>query len=262
MKQNRNPIENKKTPYEWCIDKMIRITGLEQEGMESRELEFYTDYFTEKESKDYIQSLSLYDGVTVKHGRLHLKSEKYLELRMYTLVPYNLLGIQMGIQHEHSVVQNFLNNVHKSNECSRRVERWASEWKTSIVLNGGTSNEGHMVRHGFKDVWYVGSMQKYLERLEEANINYSTFYEPDLNSMLTGISFIVDERVFLRNLYKDYVETPFDIEIDGVDEESVRRWEDINDENKSRWLDKIGGEKNEFLRNFLDPKGPLKLARG
>lgn len=257
----KNPNENKKTPYEWCIEKKYRINGLEKYP-DTIEFTFYTNYFTEEQFDKMVKMyLESYD-ITLTQNKLHLKSEKYLELRMYTLVPYNLLGIQMGIQHEHSVVQNFLNNVHKPNESSRRVERWASEWKTSIILNGGTSNEGHMVRHGFKDVWYVGTMQQSLEKLKEADINISTFYEPDLNSMLTGISFIVDERVFNRKLYEDFVETPFDIEIDGVDEESVRKWENINDENKSRWLDKIGGEKNEFLRNFLDPKGPLKLARG
>lgn len=144
-----------------------------------------------------------------------------------------------------------INKIVLGEEMDEKFKLWATEWKTSILLNGGTSNEGHMVRHGFKDVWYIGSMQQYLEKLRDAGINASTFYEPDLNSMLTGISFIVDERVFNRKLYKDFVETPYDVEIDGENEETIRRWEDNNAMNKAMWVKKIGGEKNAFLREFL-----------
>lgn len=258
----QNPNGTSKTAYEWCIEKELRIVGLEK--TETYEYQFYTDLMSEEIFDKLLPTLMR--DYKVKEGKLHLKSEKYLELRMYSLVPYNLLGIQMGIQHEHSVVQNVVKNVIEKvlagEEMDDKFKFWATEWKTSIVLNGGTSNEGHMVRHGFRDVWYVGSMQQYLEKLNEAGINVSTFYEPDLNSMLTGISLIADERVFNRRLYKDFVETPYDIEVDGIDEESVRRWEDNNEMNRAMWVKKIGGDKNAFLRTFLDPKGPLKLAKG
>lgn len=256
----QNPNGTSKTPYEWAIEKEIRVTGLENHP-EDEKL-FYTKVCSEETANKIFYETPM-EGVTVKEGKLHLKSEKYLELRMYSLVPYNLLGIQMGIQHEHAVVQNVVNNVIEKildgEEMDPKFVLWATEWKTSILLNGGTSNEGHMVRHGFRDVWYVGSMQQTLEKLKEAGINVSTFYEPDLNSMLTGISFIVDERVFNKRLYKDYVETPYDVEADGVDEESIRRWEDNNAMNRAMWVKKIGGEKNDFLRTFL--KG-FSLAKG
>lgn len=238
-----------KTGYEWCLEGNMRILDLMKwSGGEEH-------YMLEEISK--YEFLKRLEGCTIKANSQPRKPEKYLELRMYTLVPYNLLGIQKGIQHEHTVVQHFLNNVHKSAEESRRVERWAAEWKTSIVLNGGTSNEGHYVRHGFKEVWYVGSMQQHLQKLVANGINVSTFYEPDLNSMLTGISFIVDERVFNRKLYPDYVDIPFDEEKDGKNEETMRRWEDNNEMHRGLWVEKIGGEKNAFLREFLRP---LKLA--
>jgi len=260
MKQNPNGTS--KTAYEWCIENEIRVIGLE--NIPHREEEFYIHPISEDEFNVYIKTLPSYDGVGVKEGKLHLKSEKYLELRMYSLVPYNLLGIQMGIQHEHSVVQNFVENMIKPIQdigvMDPKLVRWATEWKTSILLNGGTSNEGHMVRHGFRDVWYVGSMQQSLGKLIEADIDVSAFYEPDLNSMLTGISFIVDERVFLRKLYKDFVPTTpeqfydmtaWDGKMAGVDE--------YNAENRKHWVKKIGGEKNDFLRTFLKN---FKLAQG
>lgn len=247
-----------KTPYERCLERNIRVIGLE--NLPNRELEFYTEMYENDKDVDYfIDSLPLYNGITIKQGKLHLKSEKYLELRMYTLVPYNLLGIQMGIQHEHAVVQHFLNNVHCPHPDSRRVERWAKEWKTSILLNGGTSNEGHWVEQGFGKVWYVGSMQKHLEKIAATGIKYSTFYEPDLNSMLTGISFILDERVFNKKLYPDYVELPFDPETDGVDEFTIRNWEDNNAIHYAKWVEKMGGETNVAMRKIISP---LQLAKG
>jgi hypothetical protein len=184
---------------------------------------------------------------------------------MYSLVPYNLLGIQMGIQHEHSntdfVVKHILNSVKVPNE---RYIRWAKEWKTSILLNGGTSNEGHNVRHGFRDVWYVGSMQDHLKKLKAADVTLSTFYEPDLNSMLTSISFIVDERVFNKNIYKDFVPTTND-KVTNVTE-SVEDIDNVNylllnynKENHTKWVDKIGGTQNVFLRDFLKN---FTLAKG
>jgi len=264
---NQNPSGTSKTMYDWCINRELKIVGLEE--YKDVEFDFYTKYISEEEFNTSINNLrkeKVFERIEIKEGELHLKSDKYLELRMYTLVPYNLLGIQMGIQHEHSVVQNVVNNVIEKiisgEEMDEKFKLWATEWKTSILLNGGTSNEGHMVRHGFKDIWYVGSMQQYLEKLVNAGINISTFYEPDLNSMLTGISFIVDERVFNRKLYKDFVPTPYNFLVDGINEETVRCWEENNNMNKAIWLDNIGGEKNEFLRELLNPKGPLKLARG
>lgn len=187
-----------KTPYERCLERKLRVIGLE--NVAKREFEFYTQIFeTDKEVDYFIDSLPLYNGITIQTGKVHLKSEKYLELRMYTLVPYNLLGIQMGIQHEHSVVDYVNKHILSTSDSDERFKLWATKWKTSILLNGGTSNEGHWVDHGHGKVWYVGSMQQHLEKIRETGIKHSTFYEPDLNSMLTGISFILDERVFNKN---------------------------------------------------------------
>lgn len=246
----------KKTPYEWCIEREIKIIGLI--NLPNIERVFYTEYFSEDEVTAFIDSLIMYDDITIEHGKLHLKSDKYLELRMYSLVPYNLLGIQMGIQHEHSTT-SYVNDFLTSGQINDKYVRWAKEWKTSILLNGGTSNEGHNVRHGFKDVWYVGTMQQHLDNLIKNNITVSTFYEPDLNSMLTAISFIVDERVFNRSLYKDYIKYESDVELCSIDEEWEREYDRLNTQKYENWVEDIGGPENVFLRNFLRN---FSLARG
>jgi hypothetical protein len=66
---------------------------------------------------------------------------------------------------------------------------WAKNWKTVIILNGGTSE----------------TMKLHLESLKSAGIKQSSFNEPDLNDMLTGITFIVDERVFNKEKYPDFL---------------------------------------------------------
>jgi len=253
---NKNQIMDKqirKTPYEWAIESEIRVSGLENHP-DDEEM-FYTQECNEETFRSLLK-VNL-KGVKVTYGKLHLKSEKYLELRMYSLVPYNLLGIQMGIQHEHSNTDFVVKYVIDPDEMDEQYVRWAKEWKTSILLNGGTSNEGHKVRQGFREIMYIGSMQQHLAKLKEANVKVSTFYEPDLNSMLTGISFIVDERVFNKKLYKDYVETPFNPEVISTDD--IIRWEEDNKKNYASWVIKMGGEKNVFLRDFLKN---FALAKG
>jgi len=245
--------EEFRTGYEWCLQGNMRIIDLGDWP------EVEDHYMLEAISKEeFLENL---EDCTIKLDSMPRKPEKFLELRMYSLVPYNILGIQKGIQHEHSVTQyvaeNIIDPVNLLQDWDERFVTWAKEWKTTIIKNGGTSNEGHYVRHGFKEEWYVGTMQQHLQKLMANDIKVSTFYEPDLNSMLTGISFIVDERVFNRKLYPDYIDIPYDEEKDGRSEETIKRWEDNNEIHRAKWVEKIGGEKNAFLREFLRP---LRLA--
>jgi hypothetical protein len=73
-----------------------------------------------------------------------------LELRMYGLVPYNISPIQQGIQFGHAVVeysqkiQSFKSGILSKTETYRNIsnqyDEWADNWKTFIILNGGTTN--------------------------------------------------------------------------------------------------------------------------
>ena len=244
-----------KTGCEWATEKGIHITDISKWNQSSDKsivrptqdcdahycLEDIseTEFNMNIEQTGYVMSPTPY------------KPDWFLELRMYSLVPYNIMGIQKGIQHEHSVTDYVKNYVIQSETMDDLFVKWAKEWKTTIILNGGTSNEGHNVRHGFKNVWYVGSMQQHLKTLQDNGIKVSTFYEPDLNSMLTATSFIVDERVFNRKLYPDYEDLPFVEGVHDLSELTIRNWEDNNESCRAQWVESIGGPKNVFLREFL-----------
>jgi len=129
-----------------------------------------------------------------------------LELRMYGLTPYQLSGIQIGIQFGHAVVEygqkmKYLGEHNQS--LNTQYNDWADNWKTFIILNGGTSNHS-INRYHQSDEPFVGSMESNLVLLEQNGIEIVTFYEPDLNDMLSAVVFIVDERVFNKKKYPDF----------------------------------------------------------
>ena len=232
-----DPINKEATLYEWCL--VNNINPIDNGGDDN----FMLNKITYNEFKEFLGNGNYISGCTPQ------KPEKFLELKMYGLVPYNLSSIQQGIQFNHA-------NDAYSLEWgvdNKKYDWFRTEWKTNILLNGGTSNQGHMVRHGFKEEMYVGSMQNHLKDLKSNGIKVSTFYEPDLNSMLTAIVFLVDERVFNKKLYPDYELLPFN----GDNSTELVEWSIQDTERRSEWLKFIGGPKNEFLRNFLKDK---KLA--
>jgi len=117
------------------------------------------------------------------------KNKEQLEYRMYGLVPYNISPIQQGIQFGHAVVEYGLKHS-KGDE----YQRWAKHDKTFIILNGGTTNNS-----GYLDS--MGTLNKHLVTLQENKIPLSVFHEPDLGNQLTGVVFLVDERVFNKDKY-------------------------------------------------------------
>ena len=110
--------------------------------------------------------------------------KKDTEKRLYCLVPYNLSDIQKGIQCGHCIAE-YSNNIDLSCEERNLYVDWARNWKTIIILNGGTTNNNK------DDKWY-GSLQKHRDKLKELGVVFSEFHEPDLNNALTAVSFIVD----------------------------------------------------------------------
>jgi hypothetical protein len=151
--------------------------------------------------------------------------EQKLELRMYGLVPYNCSPIQQGIQFGHAVV-DYGQTVKALPPFEKLYNEWADNWKTFIILNGGTTNTNPNK---------LGTLNKHLKTLKDNNILCQDFYEPDLGDQLTAVVFIVDERVFNKELYPDFV---LDLS-----------WN--NDDEYKKWVESIGGEKNVFLREFL-----------
>jgi hypothetical protein len=90
-----------------------------------------------------------------------------------------------------------------------------------------------------------------LTTLREASIVCQTFYEPDLGDQLTAVVFLVDERVFNKILYPDFKPEVLPWKGQKPSEKQLSQLEAKNAENYERWVDKIGGEKNAFLREFL-----------
>lgn len=172
------------------------------------------------------------------------------ELRMYGLTPYQLTGIQIGIQFGHAVVEYGLKYFN-----SDEYQNWAKDNKTFIILNGGFSNNCNPE--------YVGTMESHLFTLMENSIELATFHEPDLNNMLSAIVFLVDERVFNKEDYPDFEDWFVANKNIKLDDELMFRtiyqvakeikFSDSEEDKKvyQEWVNLVGGEKNVFLREFL-----------
>jgi hypothetical protein len=168
------------------------------------------------------------------------------ELRMMGLVPYNISPIQQAIQFGHAVVEYGLENFQ-----SEEYQDWAKNWKTFIILNGGTTND-RMVTYFYdngKDPLqeYQGSLNRHHGELLKNNISIASFREPDLGDQLTAVVFIVDERVFNRKLYPDY---------ETVVAEYTRAGGGDHVPTYDSWLESFSSSEAErnkilFLREFL-----------
>lgn len=170
-----------------------------------------------------------------------------LELRMYGLVPYNISDIQKGIQYGHSVVRygrkvqkDFDKDENKFKPIYDEYIDWADNHETFIILNGGTTNKRKQ-----NDGTYFGTLNNHLNELIKNDVYVSYFYEPDLGDQLTGVTFIVDERVFNKKDYPDFKDWLIRESIQDVDENSP--YSVIY----QKWVKEMGGKRNIFLREFL-----------
>jgi hypothetical protein len=168
---------------------------------------------------------------------------------MYGLVPYNLSPIQQGIQYGHAVVEYGLDNFQ-----SQSYLDWAKYDKTFIILNGGTTNKRASIVTGE----YVGSLNNHLVALKDAGVVFSKFEELDLGDQLTAVVFLVDERVFNKEMYPDFIDyiKQFPEIIATFEDKSlgqiVRHLEEQRPAVYMNWVEEVlGGETNEFLRRFL-----------
>jgi len=181
---------------------------------------------------------------------------KKLELRMYFFVPYQLSGIQKAIQAGHAGLEY----AHKYKNDKQFID-FIDNWKTWIILNGGTTNNIDVNNPGTLD-YIVYEILEHNGNLKNEQINFSIFKEPDLNDALTAICFICDERVFN---YKDYpdignytypefknADLSLKLLMMSKEEQKEKFLHEYN-----KWEKFMGGKKNVFLRNLLKGK---KLA--
>lgn len=217
-------MEELKTGYEWCLIDKVRPLNLSNWPTK---LAFYEESFYE-EKITYLDFLSRVRECSPKPNSMPRKTQMYLEYRMYGLVPYNISPIQKGIQFGHAVVE-FGQMVKDVSSIEVIYNKYAQKDKTFIILDGGTTNENPN---------RLGTLQNHAIALKNNGIFFAEFREPDLNDTLTAIVFLVDERVFNRQLYPDFVINPL-----ASDEMNALHYQN--------WVERVGGEKNVFLRNFL-----------
>ena len=174
--------------------------------------------------------------------------ENKLEKRMYFLVPYNISPIQQAIQAGHSMGEYALKYGRYNPD--HLIWEFLEEWKTWIILNGGTTNN----RFDLQGV-AQGTLNQYVQDILEFNsanpdlkIEHATFIEPDINDALTALCLIVDERVFNRDDYPDFdgwvVES--EIFVSAKDEEN---WKILKEE----YVKEVG-EDIAFLKELLNTK--------
>lgn len=157
---------------------------------------------------------------------------KNLELRMYGFVPYQLTGIQSGIQMLHAIVEYGL----LYGDTPQYVE-WATNHKTVILLDGGTTNDVGEE---------LGSLNMIKGVLSASDIPHAFFREPDLQNALTAVCFIADERVFNTKEYPNWEDT-YDFKEFGISGEKFI-------EGYNFWLSRIGGVENRTIRELIDGK--------
>jgi len=181
-----------------------------------------------------------------------------LEKRMYFFVPYNISPIQQAIQAGHAALEYARD--FKDDEV---FIDFADNWKTWIILNGGTTNHNVSGPDGLLQ----GTLNQIATEISDNDINFSYFLEPDLNDALTAVCFICDERVFDYEKYPDLEK--FILAVDFPDDtkakyDSYRIAGKGYDELKElfpsiykQWETSLGGAQNVFLRQLLKGK---KLA--
>lgn len=182
-----------------------------------------------------------------------MEEEKQLELRMYFFVPYNISEIQKSIQAGHAALEY----AHKFGQSELFID-FIQNWKTWIILNGGTTND----QRDFDNI-PTGTLNQIADKLLDNDIHFSYFREPDLNDALTALCFICDERVFNKKDYLDFI----DWFIGRIDNEVIetiklrteylkdaKNFIDKYDELYKEWVRLIGGVKNVFLRELIRDK--------
>lgn len=233
-----------KTGYEWCLEGNIRV--LDIADWDTDWGLFEESYYEEKiDVKEFYRRIAM---CKVKPNSMPRKTPMFLEYRMYGLVPYNLSPIQQGIQFGHAVV-DYGRTVEDLRPHDEIYKKWADKDKTFIILNGGTTNNNPE---------RLGTLNQHMNTLRENGVLLQEFHEPDLGDQLTAFVFLVDERVYNRTVYPDFVGTPYPWPLNKKpSEKQYSQWEVENNKNYAAWLEKIGGEKNAFLRDYLRN---LKLA--
>lgn len=190
-----------------------------------------------------------------------LIEEKVLNVRMYFFVPYNISEIQRGIQAGHAALRyaRLFSVEHPE------VWDFVDNHETWIVLNGGTMNDSRDFEGKV-----AGTMNQIGDELQENDIRFSYFLEPDMNMGLSALCFLCSEQVFNRKDYPDFVDWLLNVKMyESAKDEALKNNPDFWIELKIKpaeevqglfpeyykeWVRLLGGIKNVFLRELTRDK--------
>ena len=173
-----------------------------------------------------------------------------LELRMYFFVPYQLTGIQQGIQCGHAALEYAKQFGH-----TPEYKDFIDNWKTWIVLNGGSTNSRNQEVGIDPECKPIGSLNQILESLQKLGPVCSYFREPDLQDAVTAVCFICDERVWNYEKYPDFDEAIYGSVDDHPWKECFYKTDNGCIMSYDMWLSKcIGGSINLELRKIIRGK--------
>ena len=189
-----------------------------------------------------------------------MQNRQGLELRMYFFVPYNISPIQQAIQAGHAMGEYALKYGRRNPD--HIIWDFLSYYKTWMVFNGGTTNSSY----DFEGV-PEGDLNKIHLAFKDSGIEFSDFYEPDLNNALTAVCFIADARVFDKENYPDFekIFNPArakelirnnEYNLHLSDEEFDARYDPTIEYNKyyEQWFNNVGGKDVVFMRDILKGK--------
>lgn len=165
---------------------------------------------------------------------------KGLELRMFGIAPFQLGALHAGIQFQHAATlygRKFPTELHSN---------WADNWMTSIVKNGGSTNNS-------QDPERRGSVNKFYDKCIDLGIDAAAFTEITMGDQVTCVTVIADERVFDTVKYPDIDRSLFGVSKDyNLFEPFPNMLTKELAEYYNNWVETvIGGVKNLFLREEL-----------
>jgi hypothetical protein len=158
-----------------------------------------------------------------------------MEYRMYYLVLRHLSGINKAVQTSHASIEYAVKYIANSD-----FQKYATIDKTIVMLDGGTHQEMVMLQ----------------KQLDENGVNNTYFIEPDINDAMTAICFLVDERLFNKDIfvsYEKFCALHFkDSDTTSIDYVEFLLNKQPGGELYEEWVKQIGGTQNETIYNIIN----------
>jgi predicted FMN-binding regulatory protein PaiB len=151
--------------------------------------------------------------------------------KMYGFVPRSLSDMQKGIQFGHAVVR-----YARSYSDTPEYKMWSEFDETFVVLDGGSTNMN-------PDKY--GTLNKIVHTLRDNKLRHQTFYEENIGDQLTAVVMLVDDRVWDREKWPDFVSRSGAGLIDAFFEIDQMKWKEKFSDNKEE------AETIAFLRDYL-----------